>query len=607
MVVADQAKESVRVFTATGQLVGQIGTPGSYSQINDLAVDPSSGEIWVSDSLGVHGFTSDGTPEGTARGNGVGPFQVGGIAAGPNGILYVFNGDTSTVYEYSPAGAILAMWPATNTIPAGPYWPVKLAVDGQGNVYVGVSAVVHKFSSAGSPLATFSLGSSVTSMTISGSILYAQFGSGTGAGIGTYDLSGHPQGGFADSALASAVVGPTFAIGASGIVAVTTSHTIQELGLDGTPAGSWGGLANDDFQAGDALADPAGDVYVIDSANARVIRYDAHGDPPSVFADLSAYGTPGLASFDAQGDLVVQTGSELVTLGQDGSVISAVSGYGAPEPGLTSAASYWAIDSAGNVYVDYFHGTAAVPVNHIGKYSPTGQLLQTVDVGAGWPGIGQGDPIAVDARGRIYVASTGNDIRQFSPAGTMIAVWATPSPATSLSVAANGDVYATMDARVMRFYDFLDPLPPMPPESSSPFQQEVNAITARVEATLARITQYGTRSVRTTISCAGSAKTTCAGMLLLTAKVKTRNVRTKRMTTRVTLLGLETFVVPAGRRVSETVKMNGAARQLLASRSRVDAMLTASYRAGTASSTITEKVVLHGHRSKRKAPHAPRR
>jgi hypothetical protein len=40
-------------FTASGHFVREIGTLGSFTGIHGLAVDPSSGEIWVADHLPV--------------------------------------------------------------------------------------------------------------------------------------------------------------------------------------------------------------------------------------------------------------------------------------------------------------------------------------------------------------------------------------------------------------------------------------------------------------------------------------------------------------------------------------------------------------------------
>jgi hypothetical protein len=596
VVVADRGGESVREFTSTGQLVQQIGTPGSYDTINGLAVDPSSGEIWVSDDMGVHGFTAAGTPEATAVGNGVGPMQMEGIAVGPNDTLYMFNGDTSTIYEYSSSGTILSMWPAAGVAAGDIPLPVTMAVDSQGDLYIAEigSSVVKEFTSAGTAVATISLSSSVASMAISGSTLYAQFGSGPGAEIDTYDLSGDFTGGFVDNDLEDNAegAGATFAVDGSVIVAATTDHTIQELGLDGTPTATWGGLANDDFQASDALADAAGDIYVIDSGNDRVIRYDAQGDPPTVFADLSADGTPGLASFDAQGDLVVDTYAGLVTLNPDGSVASVSSNCcttpaGTPLADIPAETDYYATDSAGDVYIDAFRGSSAVPIGDIAKYSPSGRLLGTIDVSASW-GPGIPGPIAVDAQGRIYTATNADDIREFDPSGAMIAVWSTSAPVNALSVAANGDVYASTGSTVTRYYDFLDPLPPVPPASDSPMGQSAQKLTAQVEAEVAAAAQSGTGAVRTTIACTGSPGAHCAGKLMLSANK--------------TLLGSRTFSIPSGKRASVTVKLNRAGRRLLVKRTKLSALLTASYRVGPTSSllTTTRKVVLRGRRAARR-------
>jgi sugar lactone lactonase YvrE len=468
-----------------------------------------------------------------------------------------------------------------------------IAVDAEGNVYLGAGPLVREFNSAGSQVATLSTPSSVTTLAVYGSALYAQLGSGVGAEIATYDLAGNLTSEFPDSSLEVPTSGATFAVGASGIVAATTDHTIQDLTLEGTLTGSWGGLANDDFQATYALGDAAGDAYVLDGANARVIRYAAQGDPPTVFADLSAYGVPTLASFDSQGDLVVSAGNDLVTLSPTGSVISATSNTtnapdGTPLASVPPGAEHYATDSAGDFYVDSYYGTPAVPMGYIGKYSPTGQLLEKFNVSTGWD-LGIPGPLAVDASGKIYVATNMDDIREFDPAGTMIAVW--PSPQLrSISVAANGDVYATAGETVIRFAGFLDPLPPIPSASVNPVKQSMQATIALILAT-----QSSTRSLGTTVTCTGSPGMSCVGMLVLRA----RTARAKRTPARLVLLGSKTFSIPAGQRASESVRLGPAARRLLATRRTVDATLTASYRAGATSSTITRRVVLRGHPRKR--------
>jgi sugar lactone lactonase YvrE len=592
VVVGDRGAESVREFTATGQLVQYIGTPGSYQDENGVAVDPTSGEIWVSDEMGVHGFTADGTPEATATGNGVGPFQTDGIAVAPNGTLYAFNGDTSTIYSYSPAGTVLSMLPAPGVIPdnSGDA-PVAMAVDSEGDVYLADidSEKVTEVSPAGIEVATLSV-PSVMSLAVSGSTLYVQSEWGEGAQIRTYDLSGGLTGGFVDSGLADSDEdgGATFAVGPSGIVAVTTDHTIQELDLGGTVTGSWGGLAADDFDVGAAVADSAGDIYVVDSENDRVIRYDAQGDPPTVFADLSEYGVPSQAAINAQGDLVVQTGSDQVTLGPGGSVVSVAPGCCAAVTGTWPAgvplSQYYAVNAAGDAYAESGWGTATA--SDITVYSPTGRVLGAFDIDAYWFG-GLPGPIAVDAQDNIYVA-TGADIREFNSTGTLVAVWKTPAPATSLSVGANGDVYAGMGAALVIFENFLDPLPPVPPQSTNPMSQSAQASVRQVDAELAAVAQSAAGSVKAAIACTGSTGSLCTGKLVLSAKT--------------TLLGSKAFSIPSGQRASETIKLDNAARRLLAKRGKLDAVLTASYQSEAGGSTIkaSRKLVLRGRKRARR-------
>jgi sugar lactone lactonase YvrE len=623
-VIADQAKESVREFDATGQLVREIGTPGSYNNVNGVAVDESSGEIWVSDYMGVTGLASDGTPEvqiQTYAPDGVPPasFHPAGIAVGPSGTLYVYDGQASSIAAYSPAGVLEATWPVP-TPPGDEGESATLAVDSAGNVYVGfvdLYSSIEKFSSAGTLLGTLAPDSVPTTIAIYGSTLYVE----SDTGFDTYDLAGNHTQLIADPGLASDPYGlsPLFAVGATGIDAITAGHSIQHLGLDGTPARSWGTLANDDFVAGQVLADGSGDIYVLDTANGRIIRYDAQGDPPIVFADVPGATT---AQFDSAGRLVVENGPTLTTLDQTGSVASTVqlactycgSSFAFdPASGDIYVAGFydlekytptgtllaeWAIpaenvatDSAGNVYVDSFSGSAAVPGNYIGKYSPAGQLIGKVGVDVGWDP-GMPGAIAVDPQGRIYT-TTGYDIRAFDPAGTMVAVW--PYSAGPLTVDGGGDVYVGSGATVTRFSDFLDPLPPMPPMSSSPFVQAMEAA-LRFSGAL----QLHSSGIDTTVSCTGSAGVSCEGELVLSTMTNVRIAHSKRVKHKVTILGTRAFSIPAGERKAEKVGLDTAARRLLTTHAKLAATMTASYRAGTNTSTVSRKVVLRGHKPKRK-------
>jgi sugar lactone lactonase YvrE len=639
VVISDQSKESVREFSPSGQLVRQIGTPGSYNDVDGVAVDQSSGEIWVSDALGVYGFARDGTPQVTVQtwaATAPPGFQPGGIAVGPGGELYVFDPQSSSIVEYSPAGAFEAEW----AVPPPPYYAgsgATLAVDGAGNVYVAFVdfyGAVEEYSSAGVLVASLAPGSLPTSIAIYGSTLYVESDMGSEPEIDTYDLSGNLEQRFPEPGLTSdgTTLSPTFAVGATGIDAITDDHQVQQLTLDGIPTGSWGDLANDDFIAGQALADSAGNVYVLDGANGRIIRYDAQGDPPTVFADVPAISFSTMA-FNPEGDLVVESGETMTTVDQAGNVIATVQlpcTYCGTSFAIDPVSGDWyvadandlqkytptgtlladwpihsanvATDAAGNVYVD------AVSDFFIHKYSPTGQLLQTISVSGSLP-FAMAGAVAVDAEGHVYTA-TGSQIREFDAAGTMIAVWPyTPSPLAvyfnggPLSVAADGDVYLGSGTTVTRYSDFLDPLPPIPtsplPPTPIPFPSASPSLDrAAGTLQLSRGIDLRLPSMATTIGCTGSAGVTCAGELRLTTTTRLRHAHSKRSTSKVTPLGAKAFSIPTGDRAAEVVALDAAARRLLASAAKLNTTLTATYRAGTNIRTISEKLVLRQHAHK---------
>jgi len=69
-----------------------------------------------------------------------------------------------------------------------------------------------------------------------------------------------------------------------------------------------------------------------------------------------------------------------------------------------------AFDSASNVYIDFFYTGTAV------KYSPVNNVLLTIK----YADYGQGEGIAVDAQGNIYIAFGPNTINIYNSAGTLI-------------------------------------------------------------------------------------------------------------------------------------------------------------------------------------------
>ncbi len=145
-----------KVETGTAAPLGQF-TVGE----DDVAVDPKSGNVWVSDDH--HGvvdkFNSEGeyavvqltgTPEG-AKITGEAPFsEPRRVAVDPkSGNVYVANSN-GVVDKFTSAGAYVLQFTASTAY--------GLAVDSEGNVYVGESGGVQEFSSTGVSKSTFGSG-----------------------------------------------------------------------------------------------------------------------------------------------------------------------------------------------------------------------------------------------------------------------------------------------------------------------------------------------------------------------------------------------------------------------------------------------------------------
>ncbi len=211
--------------------------------------------------------------------------------------------------------------------------------------------------------------------------------------------------------LATAPAGPVFA----GTAPTTPTFMLTW----GTP-----GSAGGQFTAPGALAvDAAGNVYVADTGNDRIQKFDGQGH---YLTSWGSFGT-GPAKFDNPTGIAVDAYDNVFVVDQGNSRVKSFTSdgvlthqWGSPGTGAGQFSTPVGIaaDAAGNVYV-------SDGANRIQKFTGNGDYI--LEWGAAGTGDGQFDGpagIAVDGAGCIYVADGSNDrIQKFSDTGGYLAQW----------------------------------------------------------------------------------------------------------------------------------------------------------------------------------------
>jgi streptogramin lyase len=381
-----------------------------------------------------------GNPYGPGRLDGTGAaasfsYPIG-VAVDGAGNVYVADANNNTIREITPAGVVTTLaglagqggsTDGTGTA-ASFRRPLGVAVDGAGTVYVADTGnnTIRKITSAG------------VVTTLAGTAGVYGSADGTGAAA-SFDL---PTGLAVDGAGNIYVVDSMNA----------TIRVVTSAGVVGTMAGAAGVTGSaDGTGAAASFSDPfgvavdsAGNVYVADADNSTIREITPAGVVMTLAGTAGvkggADGTGAAASFerpegvavDSAGNVYVADSSNStireITLAGVVTTLAGTAGTRGSADGTGAAASFFdpygvAVDSAGNVYVaDSSNNT----IRKITAAAAVSTLAGTAAVSGGADGTGASatfsrpSGVATDSAGDVYVADTGNNtIRRVTSSGVV--------------------------------------------------------------------------------------------------------------------------------------------------------------------------------------------
>ena len=213
----------------------------------------------------------------------------------------------------------------------------------------------------------------------------------------------------------------------------------------------------------------AGDIYVADSGHRRVVVLYSNGTRKAV---IDTNSVPQGVALNAAGNIIVgELGSQVVVLFSNGTQKTVINGFSTPLSVAVNAAGDIIVAEAGGrrVVVLYSNGTQKAVIN--GFNSPSGVATNTVgdifvaDAGgvgrvvvlysngtqkAVINGFSQPAGVALDAAGNVYVSDADtNQVLVFSPLPAALSSSATPSSSTSSSSSATPLSSATPSSSVI--------------------------------------------------------------------------------------------------------------------------------------------------------------
>jgi len=246
----------------------------------------------------------------------------------------------------------------------------------------------------------------------------------------------------------------------------TRNNRIQKFDADGYFITQWGseGSGDGEFTYPSGIAvDPDGNVYVVDGRNYRIQKFDSDNNFLTSWGPDGAVGSgfikePAGVAVDERGNVyVADAWQSLIQLyDSDGIFITAWSDPTSGSEAYPFNPTDLAIDSSGNIFMtDYYN-------NNVHKFDTIGTLVTTW--GAEGTGAGEfsySSAIDIDGSGNVYVVDTLNfRIQQFDNDGNFVDEWGSEGNEVGelnwpfgIAVSASGKMYVadTFNHRVQIF------------------------------------------------------------------------------------------------------------------------------------------------------------
>lgn len=463
--VADSDNLRIQKFDPNGEFLIKWDDPApgkfpdDFLVVTDVAVD-TAGNLYVVDTNNhrIQKFDTNGTFMLTwgSKGTDDGQFDMpDGIAIDTAGYVYVEDSNNQRIQKFDANGRFIREWGGLQVAPIR--FRTPMVIDATGNLYVADTSNnrIRKFDPDGN--------------------LILEWG-GRGAGDGQFEFDG-PNG---------------LALDTEGHLYAADSHhnRIEKFDTDGNFILKWGsqgrvvwGAKDGQFSSPEDVAvDAERNVYVVDSANHRIQKFDANGQfldkwggsgvPVNLMVPHEKMGI-GPGQFDGPRTIAVDANSNVYVIDLKDRIQKFDTNgkflhrWGRKVNRNFEHPDRCAIDASGNVYI--------ADRDRIHKLDSNGTIIQRWGVFGNLDNEFHGiSDLAVEPEGNVYVADADNHrIQKFDSTGKFILKWeseATGDGQTKatmrMTVSGNGDIYVlnhdTHDIQVFSklfvSQDWLSPL-----------------------------------------------------------------------------------------------------------------------------------------------------